>query len=614
MFSTPTTRYRTRSTVSAPSPPDDLELDSTDWFPRSVFLVVLSLSVFSLPISRLMGFHLPLPVWSSLVFFLSLTFVVQLFFSEPFFFRFHSIPFFLAFLGISIGVLLTSIFILIRLFSPFISSPSIPLTNFNSEFSKIRSSLSTYSSAIVSLQSDLQRQQSSQSSLHKELLSYQSSFASRLDSLNSELKSLRKVVDILVEGSKSTLVLKGDLKETMKTVKQVQDEIEHQQSDLSSITKLVNQLVDGSTSNDVLIGELDNTKKTVEHITDDMNSFSQKLQYQQSELSSLTKLVKQLSDGLQSNGVPKNTDVEDTQKSIQQIQGQILNITQKLQFKHSEVAHLTKLVEKVILESQTNLLLQKEIEETKSLIAKAREEIDELTRELKEQKDMNFQTDGESVSNSALKGVQNDVSAINNKIAELEAKFSDFKFSDVPTPHDEDNFFKKFPNIAVHSPFFSLDLNGHSPLFKSDSGLLRKALGKSSFEDLNLLDKILTQDLSPGQCTPLKGSSVFMSFDFSENLNIHYIGIDHASREYFLDFKTAPKHFKVLCEDTVLVESVYEIRGPTLQTFPVPKPRTCKKLTLVVSDNNGAEYTCLYRLRVHVSREEVPESYLGGRS
>lgn len=127
----------------------------------------------------------------------------------------------------------------------------------------------------------------------------------------------------------------------------------------------------------------------------------------------------------------------------------------------------------------------------------------------------------------------------------------------------------------------------------------------------------------PGQCLPLKGTSVFVDIALRTAIFVNAVTLEHVAKSVAYDRSSAPKEFRIfgwlhqqkeeLSEETrqmfLLGEFTYDLEKSSAQTFKLPLDSTGKLVNLikldVLSNHGSPSHTCIYRLRVHGSEPEV---------
>lgn len=154
------------------------------------------------------------------------------------------------------------------------------------------------------------------------------------------------------------------------------------------------------------------------------------------------------------------------------------------------------------------------------------------------------------------------------------------------------------------------------PTFPKDS------LGQCwSFEKEGVRKRITIQEWNEEDIRqdPNRGSYATLAVRLSKPIDVTEISIEHVPKSLSSNRDTAIKNFRVFGfegEDALgypwlLAESQYDSQSRALQEFPVqtellsgiPIPRIAS-VVLAIDDNWGAEYSCLYRFRVHGMIEE----------
>lgn len=129
----------------------------------------------------------------------------------------------------------------------------------------------------------------------------------------------------------------------------------------------------------------------------------------------------------------------------------------------------------------------------------------------------------------------------------------------------------------------------------------------------------------PGQCLPLRGSSVFVDVALRTSILPQAVTLEHVAKSVAYDRSSAPKDFRIFgClrkdEDDAIAEAEqmdllgefsYDLEKSSVQTFDLPVQSTKKLINMikldVLSNQGSSTHTCIYRVRVHGSE---PESYM----
>lgn len=126
---------------------------------------------------------------------------------------------------------------------------------------------------------------------------------------------------------------------------------------------------------------------------------------------------------------------------------------------------------------------------------------------------------------------------------------------------------------------------------------------------------VIESGMDVGSCWPMAGSEGFVSIALRQPILPTHVSLEHISHLIAPDYSTTPKKFKVTgvqqkSEDdapaetveTVLGEFEYVHGSEQLQTFELvggAKDETFNLVRIDILSNGGADYTCLYRVRVH---------------
>jgi hypothetical protein len=153
-------------------------------------------------------------------------------------------------------------------------------------------------------------------------------------------------------------------------------------------------------------------------------------------------------------------------------------------------------------------------------------------------------------------------------------------------------------------PDFALASGGgrvlaHSPLHHSQAGQLRSRLHPRA-DDL-LLSAAME---SPGHCLALDGQTGWVEVELRTRLQLSALTLEHVHPALAFDIGTAPAGFALLAAEEgrteTLAEGAFALSGAPVQTFPaLGGGQPVRRVRLVLRGNQGANYTCLYRLRVH---------------
>eukprot|EP01031_Cornospumella_fuschlensis_P034537 gene34537-41818_t len=120
----------------------------------------------------------------------------------------------------------------------------------------------------------------------------------------------------------------------------------------------------------------------------------------------------------------------------------------------------------------------------------------------------------------------------------------------------------------------------------------------------------LSPHTAKGHCWPMEGSSGQLTVSFPYPITLTAFSIDHIPRSEAEDWSSAPRAFTLSTSShPLMAEDVYVVYGGEFdgveeegrQKFPLPIPqRNVSAVTLRIYSNHGhAQYTCLYKLRVH---------------
>jgi SUN domain-containing protein 1/2 len=122
----------------------------------------------------------------------------------------------------------------------------------------------------------------------------------------------------------------------------------------------------------------------------------------------------------------------------------------------------------------------------------------------------------------------------------------------------------------------------------------------------------LSPDNSLGNCWAFPGDSGTLTVALGEAIVPSHFSIDHVPSSLPVDRSSAPRRFQVfglenLMDGPVLLgEFEYRLEGPAVQTFSSQYilSNPIRYVRLVVTSNHGkADYTCLYRFRVHATSD-----------
>ena len=120
---------------------------------------------------------------------------------------------------------------------------------------------------------------------------------------------------------------------------------------------------------------------------------------------------------------------------------------------------------------------------------------------------------------------------------------------------------------------------------------------------------LLTSALeTPGHCLPLNASAgAWVDVALREAVHVTAVSLEHVHRAIAFDTRSAPHRFAVTAlrgdggEGDTLVEGSFDAeKGAPVQTFAAAAAgEAVSRVRLALRSNHGADYTCLYRLRVH---------------
>ncbi|WKY16326.1 hypothetical protein Q1695_001195 [Nippostrongylus brasiliensis] len=120
-----------------------------------------------------------------------------------------------------------------------------------------------------------------------------------------------------------------------------------------------------------------------------------------------------------------------------------------------------------------------------------------------------------------------------------------------------------------------------------------------------------SKTLFPGECWSFKGPVGYITISLSHAINVTSISYEHIGAHQTPNGErpSAPKNFKIwaykseadMATRVLLGEFVYDIKSTPLQFFVIKTQPDypVKIIEMEVTSNYGAEYTSLYRLRVH---------------
>jgi len=117
---------------------------------------------------------------------------------------------------------------------------------------------------------------------------------------------------------------------------------------------------------------------------------------------------------------------------------------------------------------------------------------------------------------------------------------------------------------------------------------------------------VLDQDLTPGRCFafPVVGN---ITVNLRNPTVVSSVAVDHIEKK-LRQRRSEPQHFEVVAWDASGTQHTisepgccsYHGDGVKVQVFPTHAPRPMTAVTFVFKTNGGhADYTCVYRLRVH---------------
>jgi SUN domain-containing protein 1/2 len=122
--------------------------------------------------------------------------------------------------------------------------------------------------------------------------------------------------------------------------------------------------------------------------------------------------------------------------------------------------------------------------------------------------------------------------------------------------------------------------------------------------------------LTPGECWPMKGSSGYVSIELSARIRITAAVVEHVSHKIAPHYSSAPRAMRLVGFESssdaanegavgvVLGQFEYQSFGSMIQRFEIAssassaKPFTAVRLE-ILSNHGNADYTCLYRVRIH---------------
>ena len=127
---------------------------------------------------------------------------------------------------------------------------------------------------------------------------------------------------------------------------------------------------------------------------------------------------------------------------------------------------------------------------------------------------------------------------------------------------------------------------------------------------------MLDARMTPGSCWPMSGSQGWAVVELRDAILTSSISIEHIPVSITPTYKSAPKHVRVwglrgeespigagphgfAKEGQPLCDLVYDVQGKPLQEVNCESKIPHKYVALEILSNHGAEYTCLYRFRVH---------------
>jgi len=131
----------------------------------------------------------------------------------------------------------------------------------------------------------------------------------------------------------------------------------------------------------------------------------------------------------------------------------------------------------------------------------------------------------------------------------------------------------------------------------------RKADGLMAYP--NSPASALESNLLPGECWAFPGDKANVTIKLARRAKITLLAVEHAPASTVPSVNSAPKDFRVVAFNQDLTETLLgEFRynastGVSHQTFKLEEPHTTRIVRLEVLSNHGADYTCVYRFRVH---------------
>jgi len=131
----------------------------------------------------------------------------------------------------------------------------------------------------------------------------------------------------------------------------------------------------------------------------------------------------------------------------------------------------------------------------------------------------------------------------------------------------------------------------------------RKADGLTAYP--NSPASALEGNLLPGECWAFPGDKANVTIKLARRAKIKMLAIEHAPASTVPSVNSAPKDFRVVAfnqdlTETLLGEFKYNAStGVSHQSFKLEDPHTTRIVRLEILSNHGADYTCVYRFRVH---------------
>ena len=163
-----------------------------------------------------------------------------------------------------------------------------------------------------------------------------------------------------------------------------------------------------------------------------------------------------------------------------------------------------------------------------------------------------------------------------------------------------------------------------SETFHYKGGLIYSIFGLALWYSASTPRDVIHPDARPGRCWAMDGNGGYVSIQLRTPVMVSAVSLEHISKELmpFEEEKTAiPREFAIFGKakdmsspDVLLGTFTYDNEGSAIQQFQIkdlecstsawplcgPNKHPYRIITLKVLNNHGnADYTCIYRFRVH---------------